>query len=238
MRFANFIFLLFFTQVGFAQKAVVFPKITPVITQVEELVPKGWHLMKTAYGDLNKDGTDDLAVIIEANEAFNESRTYGDNNSEIIRELQKPRILLIYFALKNKSQYRLSVQNNDFILRATEGGKLGDPFRQIAIKDQKLFLSFQGGSEWQWNLGYHFSFQKNDWYLTGASNVYYNSHTGEMTEHVYNFSDRELYTTYGNMYQRKIASYSTSEVLYFTELRTFKTFKKPWAWEIMPNLYL
>ena len=230
--------LMLFVQVGFAQKTFLFPKVKPTGSSVEQLTPNNWTVIETTTGDLNGDGSDDVAVIYESDKITDEARTYGDNNSEIIKETQKPRILAIYFKDKVTGSYRLSIQNNDFILRSEEGGKLGDPLNQIGIKDQQLYLRFQGGAEWRWEMGYTFKFENKDWFLTSAINLYFNQNTGDMTERVYDFKTRELFTTVGNLHRRDVANRKTSEVLYFSQLRTFKTFKKPWAWEIMPNVYL
>ncbi|WP_293305423.1 hypothetical protein [Pedobacter sp. UBA5917] len=238
MKIFCFYFLMLSVQIGFAQKTFTFPKIKTQGASIEQFTPANWTLIDKAEGDLNNDALVDLAIVFEYNKAVDETRTYGDNSSEIIKETQKPRILAIFFKDKSTGAYTLSTQNNDFILRSEEGGKLGDPLQQIAIKDQQLYLRFQGGSEWRWELGYTFKFENKDWFLTSAVNLYYNQNNGDMTERVYDFKRRELFTTYGNMHNRDIANQRTSEVLFFSQLRTFKTFKKPWAWEIMPNVYL
>ena len=225
-------------QISFAQKTFVFPKIKTQGSSIEQITPPNWTVIDRVYGDLNNDATGDLAVVFEFNRSIDETRVYGDNNTDIIKETQKPRILAIFFKDKSTGNYSLSTQNNDFILRSEEGGKLGDPLQQIAIKDQQLYLRFQGGSEWRWELGYTFKFENKDWFLTSAINLYFNQNSGDMTERVYDFKTRELFTTVGNLHRRDIANRKTSEVLYFSQLRTFKTFKKPWAWEIMPNVYL
>jgi len=225
-------------QISFAQKTFVFPKIKARGASAEQFTPANWTIIDQVRGDLNNDTSDDLAVVFEFNKSIDETRVYGDNNTDIIKETQKPRILAIFFKDKSTGVFSLSTQNNDFILRSEEGGKLGDPLQQIAIKDQQLYLRFQGGSEWRWELGYTFKFENKDWFLTSAINLYFNQNSGDMTERVYDFKTRELFTTIGNLYRRDIANRKTSEVLYFSQLRTFKTFKKPWAWEIMPNVYL
>jgi hypothetical protein len=230
--------LMLCAQLSFAQKTFIFPKIKTQGSSVEQFIPADWTVIDQTYGDLNNDGLADLAIILEYDKAIDETRVYGDNSSAIIKETQKPRILALFFKDKSSGNYYLSTQNNDFILRSEEGGKMGDPLQKIAIKDQQLYLRFQGGSEWRWELGYTFKFENKDWFLTSAINLYFNQNTGDMTERVYDFKTRELFTTVGNLHRRDIANRKTSEVLYFSQLRTFKTFKKPWAWEIMPNVYL
>jgi len=238
MRFLLFFLLIPIAQTSFAQKSFIFPKVNSQGINTEQLKPANWTIIETANGDLNNDGIDDLALIFESNKVIDENRTYGDNSSEIIKETQKPRILAIYFKNKSTGNYMLSTQNNDFILRSEEGGKLGDPLQQLSIKDQQLYLRFQGGAEWRWEMGYTFKFEQKDWFLTSAINLYFNQNTGDMTERIYDFKTRELFTSVGNLHRRDVSNRKTSEVLYFSQLRTFKTLKKPWAWEIMPNVYL
>lgn len=238
MRFLLLFFLILITQITFGQKTFNFPKLKQQGLSVEQLTPANWTVIETAKGDLNQDGISDMALVFEYNKVIDEIRTYGDNNSDIIKETQKPRVLAIYFQNKSSGTFNLSVQNNDFILRSEEGGKLGDPLQQISIQDQQLFLRFRGGSEWRWELGYTFKFQNKDWFLTNAINLYFNQNTGDMTERIYDFGGRQLFTTVGNLHRRDVANRKTSEVLFFSQLRTFKTFKKPWAWEIMPDIYL
>ncbi|MBT2561490.1 hypothetical protein J7E50_11655 [Pedobacter sp. ISL-68] len=238
MKVFCFYILMLCVQISFAQKTFVFPKIKTQGSSIEQITPPNWTVIDQVYGDLNNDASDDLALVFEFNRSIDETRVYGDNNTDIIKETQKPRILAIFFKDKSTGNYSLSTQNNDFILRSEEGGKLGDPLQQIVIKDQQLYLRFQGGAEWRWELGYTFKFENKDWFLTSAINLYFNQNSGDMTERVYDFKTRELFTTVGNLHRRDIANRKTSEVLYFSQLRTFKTFKKPWAWEIMPNVYL
>jgi len=238
MKVFCFYVLMLCAQISFAQKTFIFPKIKTHGTSIEQFTPPNWIVIDQVYGDLNNDASADLAVVFEYNKPIDETRVYGDNNTDIIKETQKPRILAIFFKDKSTGAFSLSTQNNDFILRSEEGGKLGDPLQQIAIKDQQLYLRFQGGSEWRWELGYTFKFENKDWFLTSAINLYFNQNSGDMTERVYDFKTRELFTTVGNLHRRDISNRRTSEVLYFSQLRTFKTFKKPWAWEVMPNVYL
>ncbi|RZK18870.1 MAG: hypothetical protein EOO86_09035, partial [Pedobacter sp.] len=124
MKVFNFFLLMLVAQISFAQKTFLFPKVKPLGVSVEQLTINNWTIIETANGDLNNDGNDDLAIIFESNKITDETRTYGDNNSEIIKETQKPRILAIYFKNKVTGNYQLSTQNNDFILRSEEGGKL------------------------------------------------------------------------------------------------------------------
>ncbi|RYG18608.1 MAG: hypothetical protein EOO07_08570, partial [Chitinophagaceae bacterium] len=89
------------------------------------LTPKNWKVIDTAHGDLNNDKAEDLVLILEHLMPVAENRAYGDNETELIKEFQKPRVLAIYFKNKQTGSYSFALQNNNFILRANEGGSMG-----------------------------------------------------------------------------------------------------------------
>lgn len=214
-----------------------YPKFIKQGKSIADLVPQNWKIIDTATGDLNDDNIDDLAMVIEYHLPITENRAYGDNETELIKEFQKPRVLAIFFRNKQTGNFVFSIQNNNFILRSKEGGTLGDPLREIAIQNKHLKLNFEGGNDWRWKLNYEFKFSQNDWKLMAAKNVYYHSETGELTEHQYNFSDRRAYSKKGNIFDLDNII-KAEEVIFFSGLKTFNTFKKPWTWEISKDNFL
>ena len=60
---------MLFTQIGFAQKTFIFPKVKTQGTSVEQLTPNNWTIIETANGDLNGDGNVDILdfPVIDAN---------------------------------------------------------------------------------------------------------------------------------------------------------------------------
>jgi hypothetical protein len=234
----RYLFLCFFMGVKLcAAQTFSYPKFVKQGKSLEALVPQSWKIIDTAYGDLNNDQTTDLAFIVEYHLPIAENRAYGDGEMELIKEFQKPRVLAIYF--KNKSgNYVFALQNNHFILRANEGGTMGDPFKSINISSQNIKLSFEGGNNWRWKLDYEFNYRNKDWNLITANNTYYHINSGEMTEKKYNFLDRRTYLITGNIFNRNAGNSHTEEILYFSDLRTFNTFKKPWTWEITKDNFL
>ncbi len=236
MKLLIFFILLLASKTTFAQK-FSFPKLTVESSNPMSNLPEKWNVIDSASGDLNKDNQQDLAFILEYQTAVEEQRAYGNYEIELIKEVQKPRLLVIYFKVKN-SKYQLALQNNDFILRSEEGGKMGEPLKSMSIADNKLSLSFEGGNDWRWKLNYDFEYQLKVWALVNANNVYYHKDSGEMVDKQYDFVERTIKTVVGSIFNRNIANYSNEEILVFGQPRTLNDFKKPWTWEITKNNYL
>ncbi|MDQ7948467.1 MAG: hypothetical protein REI78_00705 [Pedobacter sp.] len=229
------ILLLFCSSLRSKAQKFEFPKLPLRGSAISGLVPSNWKAIDTARGDLNADGLPDLALVLEFNSAVAEMRAYGDADTEIIKEIQKPRILAIYF--KRKKTYDFAMQNNDFMLRDKEGGIYGDPYEGLAISNNILTLSFRGGSNWRWKLDYQFRLLHQQWTLIAAKNSYYHNASGEVDEKDYNFLTKEVKETIGNLHTEN-SNKTTTAPLYFGNLRTFSTFKKPWTWEIRKDEFL
>jgi len=235
MRFLFLLLSLFCFQSAKSQ-TFEYPKLTVQGNTIAKLIPNNWMAIDTIYGDLNNDRLEDLVLVLEFKDAIHEVRAYGDSDTEIIKEFQKPRILAIYF--KNaQHQYVFALQNNNFILRAKEGGVYGDPYQGISIANNTLNLNFVGGSNWRWKLDYHFKYQRHDWILVAAKNRYYHNTSGELDEKNYDFITKKVSATSGN-FKEDNANQTVVEELHFTQLKTFSTFKKPWTWEIMKDNFL
>jgi hypothetical protein len=121
------------------------------------LIPAGWHILEhtepvKAEGDLNKDGIQDLAIVIE--------KTQEENDP--------PRSLLIAFGNKDHT-FSLSTIAVNVILGALEGGGWGDPFDGIIINRGSVVVSDFGGSGQRWYDKYRFRFQEHDWQLIGVT---------------------------------------------------------------------
>ena len=151
-------------------------------TDVTSLIPAGWHILEhaepvKAEGDLNKDGIQDLALIIE--------KTQEDN-------YDAPRSLLIAFGDKDHTFSR-SIIADKVILGSIDGGGWGDPFDGIIIDRGSVVVSDFGGSSERWYHKYRFRFQENDWYLIGAT-MGSNHSIKEGTEMVFDEEDYNLLT--------------------------------------------
>lgn len=140
---------------------------------IDSFVPDGWKLIKNTSGDLNRDGLDDIAGVIE----------YKNNYPKDSEEAPS-RILLI--ALQEKDHYRLSVQTEKAILTADQGGVWGDPLESLSVNRGSILINFYGGSNYRWAYRYRFRYQNKAWYLIGATITSYFTGTGEGTTEDYN----------------------------------------------------
>jgi hypothetical protein len=236
MKYLTLLAVLFSSQTTFGQ-SFVFPKLIVQSSSIASIIPKNWKAIDTAYGDLNNDKKEDLVLVLEYNQPIDEVRAYGDADTEIIREFQKPRVLAIYF--KNaRYQYVFGLQNNNFILRSEEGGAYGEPYQQVTIVDNRLILDFMGGSSWRWQLNYQFKYENKEWLMVKATNSSWDATSGEMNNKEYNFVSKKLIQTTGNRFDSHVKEKVSEKNLNITQLRTFNTFKKPWTWEIEKDGFL
>lgn len=219
-------------------QSFVFPVLPEQGKSTATLVPQNWRVIDSVSGDLNNDKIKDLALILEFYRPVKENRAYGDNETELITEVQKPRILAIYFRRSTTGSYRIATQNNNFILRSEEGGAMGDPLCPLSIEGNKLSLAFEGGSNWRWKLNYTFKYQDKVWQLTKANNYAYHTGSGEMNDKIYDFINKKQTITSGTISNKNAANESFEKPLVVSSLRTFSSFKKPWTWEIRPNEFL
>jgi hypothetical protein len=215
-----------------------FPVLPEYGKTIVSLVPQNWKIIDSVSGDLNNDHIKDLAFVIEFYRPVKENRAYGDNDTEIITETQKPRILAVYFRRSANGAYRQSAQNNNFILRSDEGGEMGDPIRPMNIAENKLILSFEGGGNWRWKLRYSFKYQDKDWLLTKANNYAYQNGSDEMNDKQYDFLNNKKTVVSGKISSGTLANETFEQPLNVKTMRTFSSFKKPWTWEIKPNEFL
>ena len=120
-----------------------------------------------ARGDLNKDGIDDIAMVLGPNWEKNEDwRERGaDSNAA-------PRLLIILFG--KDSAYIQVARSEKAILCKDCGGIFGDPFAGIEINKNVLSINHYGGSNWRWGYTHKFRYQENVFFLIGqTSNSYW-----------------------------------------------------------------
>jgi len=168
---------------GAVQSGFVFPAIAGEGLTLLNFVPDGWMLIDSATGDLNKDGKPDLACDLEYHDSVDE-KTINEQHEDTWHH--KPRMLLVLLRDSISEGYYLSAQNNTIILRADEGGILGDPYGSLEINEGILEIGFYGGSNWRWTVDYKFRYQSRKWVLIGADKSSFQIITGESSSESYN----------------------------------------------------
>ncbi|MBZ4190126.1 hypothetical protein [Niabella beijingensis] len=119
-------------------------------------IPEGYDTISVVYGDLNKDGQDDVAMALNA---FDEGRYDTDEGL--------PRLLIIL--LKTPAGYQLAGRSQEVLMCRACGGVMGDPFASISITNGILSVDHYGGSAWRWAETEKFRYQNNAFYQIGST---------------------------------------------------------------------
>lgn len=134
--------------------------VTPEIKKEPiDFIPKDYIIFDTIYGDLDKDGIEDLVYMIK-----------GTDKSKIITheyrgKLDRNRRGIIVL-LNKKEGYELAIKNYDcFSSENEDGGVYYAPELSIEIDKGKLFISYAHGRYGYWS--YTFRYQNNDLELIG-----------------------------------------------------------------------
>ncbi len=117
---------------------------------------EGWNEIK---GDLNKDGLDDIILIIKGTDKKN---LIKDENRGILDRNRRGIIVL----LNKKDHYELGIRNyNCFSSENEDGGVYSAPELSVEIKGGNLHINYLHGRYGQWS--YTFRFQNSDFELIG-----------------------------------------------------------------------
>ena len=113
-----------------------------------------------ARGDLNKDGIEDIVIVVGPKWEQDENWSEKASDSNVA-----PRLLMILFG--TDSGYVQIAKNDKAILCKDCGGIFGDPFAGIEINKNVLSINHYGGSNWRWGYTHKFRFQDKDFFLIG-----------------------------------------------------------------------
>jgi hypothetical protein len=121
---------------------------------INSFVPKGWLKLHTAFGDFDKDGLDDAAIVVI--DSIYEKVTMEGNRSVVILK-------------GTKKGFSLSSYCDSAFLCYSCGGVHGNPFESLAFNDGKLILKHIVGSSYRSELTTRFRYQKGEWVLIGET---------------------------------------------------------------------
>lgn len=136
-------------------------------------IPQSYVLFDTARGDLNKDGLQDVVLIIKA------TNPKAWVNDEYKGKLDRNRRgILVLLANKDQKSYKTLLKNlNCFSSDQEEGGVYFAPELYLEIKKGLLELNYGHGRYGYW--GYKFRIEQNDMRLIGYD---HSSNRGPMVE--------------------------------------------------------
>ncbi len=161
---------------------------------INDLIPEGWFILSQKSGDLNKDGIDDLAFVIQNTDTSNIEK---DGYFEID---YNPRVLAVYF---NSPKGRLTkiVESRNFILLQPEK-TIEDPFEEFDItKEGNLKIGFHIWHSASWytsNYSYLFKFKNNEFELIEYIEYDFHKTTLESVKHEIDFIKLKMTRTKEN----------------------------------------
>lgn len=210
-----------------------YPTIKANGHRISDFVPAGWTVLDSAYGDLNKDGLKDAAIILQYKDSILLVNSLGDT------VLTQPRILLALFRNAADKSFALIEQSNSFILKH-DNPIIDDPYQGVIIDKGILKLDFHlfytMGSWYSTSSTYKFRFDETNFILIGADLVTIHRATLDYEEYSYNFLIKKRSYTKGNE-QKKLKKTSV-KMLHLPSFLTFKTFTEPYSFEIENDIYL
>jgi hypothetical protein len=228
----TFLLLFLAVQTVFSQKSgmnkgFVYPTVNKYGKTFDDFSPKNWEITDTIPGDLDKDGVDDFALVLDYSDSIKIKDGY-----------KYPRILLLVF--KVRDHYELKLQHNTLIEYETTagngstGGWDGDPFESMEIVNGVLKLHFK----WDvrgvgTSIRYVVRYQSNNFYLIGAT--YKSGYRSDTKTFDVNFSSKKYTcdeindeTGFGGKYNE----YHKKGKLPANTLKKLINIKAPGTWDI------
>ena len=236
MRLFLTLFLLLQVFCCFSQQAYVYPKIKETGFKITDFIPKGWALLDSATGDLNKDKTSDLAIAIE----MRDSSLANNDNEFHANDMWQPRILAILFQDSASKKYTLVEQCDKFIL-SNSHSNMKDPFEGISIANNILTLNFRIlytiGWKYTSTHSYNFQYRNENFLLVSASSHSYHKENGRSKGYNIDFLKGKYSITSGNEFntdKKPTVSWKNFKM----PLRSFKSFPKPLEWQFTDEIIL
>lgn len=216
----------------------IYPSIYKEGKKIADFVPAGWTVLDSAYGDLNNDNKNDLAVIFQGKDSIENIMEYEDGLED--STASQPRILAIFFYNSSTQKYQLIEQNNSFILNHY-AANMEDPYKSMEIDKRVLSLKFEifdyTASLFMTTLTYKLRYQNIDFVLIGAENYTVDRGTSDYENSSFNFLSKKWSMTKGNVLKDGPAKVEW-HTLDLKELKTLKTIGKPNTWEIIQGTFL
>lgn len=194
---------------------------------IKDLIPDNTTLIIIEYGDLNKDGREDVVFVIETNEKEN----YIDNTDGLGPNILNINPRTIIIAFKTANGYEIKAKNKKLL--PTENNPdnpcIADPLSEGGIKIEKGVLKIRYhlwsscGSWSTSNEEFIYRYQKNKFKLIGYSSSSFHRASGEMYEISINYSTKKKCTlSGGNMFEGEEPTSEVWENIEINELYNFE----------------
>ena len=184
-----------------------------------------WLILQKSSGDLNKDGMQDYALILESKDSVFEKRC-----SDCYVLKNKPRIILVFF--NENGNQEVIIQNNRFIARGDEGGMETYIEPELSVTDGLLNIFYQYTRS---NQSYTFEFLNNQMEIVYAENNGVQSAAGKFTSDKYIFKEGKIITETGHI-SHDDSKWETTKI--DIKPKSLSEFGKMYQWEVTENKYL
>ena len=184
-----------------------------------------WKVLQKSSGDLNKDGINDFALILESKDSILEKKC---SDCKVLKN--KPRIIVVL--LNQNSGEKVIIQNNKFIARGDEGGMLPYLEPELSIKNGLLTIYYQYTRS---NQSYTFGYKNDRMEIKSAENNGVDSASGNFKNDKYDFKKGIITSEKGNISQEKV---ETEIIKIDIKPKSLSEFGEMSEWEIAENKYL
>ena len=180
-----------------------------------------WKVLQKSSGDLNKDGLNDFALILESNDSILEKRC---SDCQLLKS--KPRIIIVLISNEK------IIQNNKFIARGDEGGMLPYLEPELSIKNGFLTIYYQFT---RGNQSYTFEYVNRKMLITKAESNGVHSASGDFENDKYDFKIGKIISETGNISEEKI---KTKIIKFKIKRKSLSEMGEMSEWEIAEYKYL
>ena len=182
---------------------VVYPSLPRQAETAEGFIPPGWMLEAQASGDLNRDGSADLILVLRQNNPANvieDFEGFGEKPFDT-----NPRILAITFHEGRSGKFSLKLENHTLIPRRTEPAA-DDPFDKelgiAVVRDgfQVRLNWWMSAGGWEtFNTTYTFRHRSGRFELIGYDYNTTHRGSGDTSSVSINYLSRKVKRTSGNI---------------------------------------
>jgi hypothetical protein len=215
-----------------------YPTLKQHVGTINDLAPKGWSILDSANGDLNGDNVDDLAVVMQR---VDSTTLIITDQGYVDTVRAQPRMLAILIATLPKGGYELNDQSDSFILEHSDP-ITAEPLVTLEIDSGILRIGFSiwqsMGSWWVEYVDYGFAMREGQLRLINAETGSFNRATHESTDYHFDLENGKYTMVKNSDLEADGLMSSETGDLPSLHAMTLRSLRRPWNWEIMPDVFL